>query len=42
MLMVCREFWEELGGSDERYRVYGDDVDLCMRAAKVGARPMFT
>ncbi|MFD1045724.1 glycosyltransferase family 2 protein [Kibdelosporangium lantanae] len=42
MFLVRRDLWEKLGGFDEGYWMYGEDVDLCMRAAKTGARPMFT
>ena len=40
LLMVPRPLWELLGGFDERYFLYGEDVDLCVRAARRGARPV--
>jgi N-acetylglucosaminyl-diphospho-decaprenol L-rhamnosyltransferase len=39
LLAVPRDLWDELGGFDERYFLYGEDVDLCLRAAKLGRRP---
>lgn len=41
-LMVDRALWEELGGFDERYFMYGEDTDLCLRALARGARPLVT
>lgn len=41
-LLIHRGLWERLEGFDERYFLYGEDVDLCMRAWRLGARPMFT
>ena len=35
-LFVRREMMDELGGFDEGFRLYGDDIDLCYRAAKAG------
>ncbi len=34
--------WRELGGFDERYFMYGEEADLCLRAAEKGFRPMIT
>lgn len=36
-LMMCRALWDRLGGFDERYFMYGEDSDLCLRARKLGA-----
>ena len=35
-LLLRRGMLEELGGFDEGYRLYGEDIDLCYRAAKAG------
>jgi len=35
-LMLRREMLDELGGLDEGFRLYGEDIDLCYRAAKAG------
>ena len=35
-LFLRREMLEELGGFDEGFRLYGEDIDLCYRAAKAG------
>ena len=35
-LLIRRALFEELGGFDERFFVYFDDVDLCLRARKAG------
>jgi N-acetylglucosaminyl-diphospho-decaprenol L-rhamnosyltransferase len=35
-LLLRREMLEELGGLDEGFRLYGEDIDLCYRAAKAG------
>jgi GT2 family glycosyltransferase len=34
--------WQRLGGFDERFFMYGEEADLCLRARKVGLRPRFT
>lgn len=39
LLAVTRPLWRTLGGFDERYFLYGEDVDLCRRAAAYGCRP---
>jgi N-acetylglucosaminyl-diphospho-decaprenol L-rhamnosyltransferase len=33
-LMLRRDMLDELGGFDERFRLYGEDIDLAYRAAK--------
>jgi GT2 family glycosyltransferase len=35
-LLLRREMLNELGGFDERFRLYGEDIELCYRAAKGG------
>ena len=35
-LMLSRSVWEQLGGFDERYFMYCEDVDLCLRVRLLG------
>jgi N-acetylglucosaminyl-diphospho-decaprenol L-rhamnosyltransferase len=35
-LLLRREMLDEIGGFDERFRMYGEDIELCYRAAKAG------
>ena len=35
-LLVRRSLLDELGGFDAGFRLYGEDIDLCYRAAKAG------
>lgn len=35
-MLVRHELWQALGGFDERYFLYGEDLDLCRRAAVSG------
>ena len=37
-MAVRRDLFRQLGGFDARYFVYGEDLDLCWRAARLGAR----
>ena len=37
-LLVRRSVWEDLGGFDESYFMYAEDVDLCWRIWKAGWR----
>ena len=40
--LTPRHFYASLGGFDEAYFMFGEEVDLCMRARQAGARPMVT
>ena len=42
LLLIDADFWRELGGFDPAFFMYGEETDLCMRAARLGARPMIT
>jgi GT2 family glycosyltransferase len=35
-LLLRRQMLDEIGGFDERFRLYGEDIELCYRAAKAG------
>jgi N-acetylglucosaminyl-diphospho-decaprenol L-rhamnosyltransferase len=39
-LLIERELWEELGGFDDRFRMYAEEFDLCMRGLERGAHPV--
>lgn len=41
-LLIRRELWDELGGFDLKYFMYGEEADLCQRAQKLGYSPMIT
>ncbi|MEO0821972.1 MAG: glycosyltransferase family 2 protein [Pseudomonadota bacterium] len=41
-LLIRRALWEELGGFDTRYWMYGEEADLCLRARARGYRPAIT
>lgn len=36
LLLIERRLWEKLGGFDERFVMYGEDTDLCLRASSAG------
>ena len=40
-LLLRREMLDELGGFDEGFRLYGEDIDLAYRAAKAGWQRWF-
>jgi GT2 family glycosyltransferase len=40
LLLVSRADWDALGGFDERFFMYGEDVDLSLRAARAGRPPV--
>nr|WP_221381628.1 glycosyltransferase family 2 protein [Actinoplanes polyasparticus] len=39
-MLVERDLFDRLGGFDPIYFLYSDDIDLCARAAALGARPV--
>jgi GT2 family glycosyltransferase len=39
-LLSPKAVWDELGGMDERYFMYGEDADFAMRARAAGYRPL--
>lgn len=41
-LMIRRSLWNQLEGFNPRYFMYGEEADLCLRAARLGYRPMIT
>ena len=40
--LIRKDFWDRLGGFDLKYFMYGEEADLCLRAARLGAQPMIT
>ena len=40
-LLLRREMLDELGGFDEGFRLYGEDIDLCYRAKQAGWESWF-
>ena len=41
-LLIETALWRQLGGFDLSLFMYGEDADLCLRAARLGARPLIT
>ncbi|WP_283139126.1 glycosyltransferase family 2 protein [Rhizohabitans arisaemae] len=42
MMLISRSAWERLGGFDKAIFMYGEDADLCIKAARHGYRPVVT
>lgn len=42
LLLLRRETWDQLDGFDDAFVMYGEEVDLCLRAIAVGAEPWVT
>jgi GT2 family glycosyltransferase len=40
--LIRRDLWHQLNGFDESFLMYGEEADLCLRARRLGARPMIT
>jgi hypothetical protein len=40
-LLARREVWEQVGLLDERYFIYAEDADWCLRARRAGVRLLF-
>ncbi|PWJ12893.1 glycosyltransferase family 2 protein [Jannaschia seohaensis] len=41
-LLIPRALWDRLGGFDLKYFMYGEEADLCLRAGRLGYRPVVT
>lgn len=41
-LLMPRAVWMALGGLEPRFFMYGEEADLCLRARRLGARPLVT
>jgi N-acetylglucosaminyl-diphospho-decaprenol L-rhamnosyltransferase len=39
-LMISTKLWRELDGFNPKYFMYGEEADLCLRAASMGYQPM--
>ena len=42
LMLVKRDLWERLGGFDDDFFMYAEDVDISIRAAQLGFRPCIT
>lgn len=42
LCLVSRPVWDQLGGLDERFWMYGEDTDFSMRARRAGWKPRIT
>jgi GT2 family glycosyltransferase len=41
-LLIARDFWNDLGGFDPAFFMFGEEADLAARARARGARPLMT
>jgi GT2 family glycosyltransferase len=41
-LLIRRDLWQQLGGFDPAFFMYGEEADLCLRARALGAAPRVT
>src|SRR5690606_2943956 len=41
-LLLPRALWERLGGFHPDFFMYGEEADLCLRARRLGVRPIIT
>lgn len=41
LVLIDTRLWEQLGGFDETFVQYGEDVDLCLRARRRGGTPVY-
>jgi GT2 family glycosyltransferase len=42
LFLVDRTLWEQLGGFNPIFFMYGEEADFCLRARLIGARPIMT
>jgi len=42
LLLIDRNLWDDLGGFDPAFFMYGEEADLCLRACEAGAHPVIT
>lgn len=42
LFLIRRDLWDRLGGFDDRFVMYGEEADLCLRARALGVRPRIT
>jgi N-acetylglucosaminyl-diphospho-decaprenol L-rhamnosyltransferase len=40
-MLIRTSIWKQLGGFDPLFFMYGEEVNFCLRARKLGYRPMF-
>ncbi len=41
-MLISTSIWKKLNGFNPLFFMYGEEVDLCLRAKKLGYKPMFT